>query len=58
VRQRTAIRSETDKDWQFEQVRSEIKRLRELLRNPSLTAEERAIAQSQLDNYLTKSNPK
>lgn len=42
-----------DIDWQYEQVRSEINRLREVLRNPNLNAEERAIAQSQLDNYLT-----
>lgn len=42
-----------DADWQYEQVRSEINRLREVLRNPKLTTEERAIAQSQLDNYLT-----
>ena len=45
-------------DWHFEQVRSEINRLREVLRNPNLTDEERAIAQSQLDNYLTKSQAK
>lgn len=38
-------------DWRYEQVR-EINRLKEVLRNPNLTAEERAIAQSQLDNYL------
>jgi hypothetical protein len=41
-----------DKDWQSEQFRSEISRLREILQNPNLTAEERAIAQSQLANYL------
>ena len=45
-----------DSDWQYEQVRSEINRLREVLRNPNLNAEERAIAQSQLDNYLTGLN--
>ena len=49
------IRREADRDWEFEQVRSEIKLLRELLRNPSLSAEEHAIAQSQLDNYLATS---
>jgi hypothetical protein len=43
-----------DKDWQYEQVRSEIKRLREVLHNPNLTAEERAIAQSQLANHLAR----
>jgi hypothetical protein len=42
-----------DTDWQYEQVRSEINRLREVLRNPNLNVEERAIAESQLDNYLT-----
>jgi hypothetical protein len=47
-----------DSDWQYEQVRSEIERLRELLRKPDLTAEERAIAQSQLDNYLATSRAK
>lgn len=41
-----------DRDWQYEQVRTEIKRLREVLHNPDLTAQERAIAQSQLANYL------
>ena len=47
-----------DEDWQYEQVRSEIKRLREILHNPNLTAEERRIAQSQLDNYLGTSRAK
>lgn len=42
-----------DRDWQYEQLRSEVNRLRQVLRNPNLTAEERAIAQSQLDNYIT-----
>jgi len=42
-------------DWEYEQIRSEINRLRELLREPDLTVEERAIAQSQLDNYLAAS---
>jgi len=41
-----------DRDWQYEQVRTEIKRLKEVLHNPDLTAQERAIAQSQLANYL------
>jgi hypothetical protein len=41
-------------DWQYEQVRSEINRLKEVLRRTNLTAEERAIAQSQLDNYLAR----
>jgi hypothetical protein len=45
-------------DWHFEQVRSEINRLREVLRNPNLTDEERAIAQAQLENYLTTSRAK
>lgn len=39
-------------DWQYEQVRSEIKRLREVLHNPDLTAQERIIALSQLADYL------
>lgn len=47
-----------DRDWQYEQVRSEIKRLREVLRNPNLTDEERTIAQSQLDNYITQDRAK
>jgi hypothetical protein len=41
-----------DRDWQYEQLRSEIDRLKAVLRDPNITAEERAIAQSQLDNYL------
>ena len=41
-----------DRDWQYEEVRTEIRRLREVLDNPNLTAEERAIAQSQLANHL------
>ena len=43
-----------DRDWQYEQVRSEIKRLREVLNNAYITAEERAIAQSQLVNHLAR----
>jgi hypothetical protein len=45
-------RPRVDTDWHFEQVRHEIKRLTEILRNESLTTEDRAIAQSQLDHYL------
>lgn len=41
-------------DWQYEQVRSEIKRLREVLHNPDLTAQERIIALSQLADYLAR----
>lgn len=40
-----------DRDWQYEQLRSEIDRLNAVLCDPNITAEERAIAQSQLDNY-------
>lgn len=47
-----------DTDWQFEQVRSEINRLREVLRDPDITDDERAIAQSQLDNYRASSRTK
>lgn len=38
-------------DWQFEQLRGEIDRLKGVLRDPAITAEERAIAKSQLENY-------
>lgn len=41
-----------DTDWQFELVIHEINRLKEILHSQSLPAEDRAIAQSQLDNYL------
>lgn len=39
-------------DWQYEEIRSEIKRLTEVLHEPDLTENERSIAQSQLANYL------
>lgn len=47
-----------DRDWQYEQIRSEINRLREVLRKPNLTDEERTIAQSQLENYITQGRAK
>ena len=39
-------------DWQQEEVRYELERLKNILLDPNATAEERAIAQAQLDNYL------
>lgn len=39
-------------DWQGDQVRYEVNRLKAVLRDPNATAEERAIAQAQLENYL------
>lgn len=53
-----AHESKVDTDWHFEQVRSEINRLREVLRDPDITNDERAIAQSQLDNYRATSRTK
>ena len=53
-----AHESKVDTDWQFEQVRSEINRLREVLCDPDITDDERAIAQSQLDNYRATSRTK
>jgi len=47
------MRAETQIEWHFEQLRSEIKRLRQILGNLDVTDDERAIAQSQLDNYLS-----
>ena len=44
--------AKVDRDWQYEELRTEINRLREVLDNPNLTAEERAIAESQLANHL------
>jgi hypothetical protein len=37
--------------WIKEQVKFEIERLKGILRDPRLTAEERSIAQSQIANY-------
>jgi hypothetical protein len=48
-----SYKPKVDRDWRYEQVRSEINRLREVLHSPNLTAEERAIAQSQLANHLS-----
>ena len=52
----TAMRADAGGDWHFEQVRS--KRLREILHNPNLTGDERAIAESQLENYVITSRAK
>lgn len=41
----------TNPDWQLEEVRYEINRLKDVLLDPNSTAEERSIAQSQLDDY-------
>lgn len=46
-----------DSDWQCEQVRYEINRLKSVLLDPNSTVEERLIAQSQLDNYQQSREP-
>ena len=46
-----------DSDWQWEQVRYEINRLKSVLLDPNSTVEERLIAQSQLDNYQQSTKP-
>ena len=46
-----------DSEWQREEVRYEINRLKGVLLDPNSTDEERAIARSQLEHYAQAGEP-